>query len=105
MLIKDHVSHIRETILRILEKRGIYIHIHTVGVVKSVNTYLTFADISIGELKQYIRGYGKLPDDADEELNQIIFEIHSAINRFKIVIRGTSKNSSSKAQIGSAITY
>jgi hypothetical protein len=81
--IEFHVSHIREMMLRILENKGIPIHIQTVGVIKSINTHLTFADISIKELKHYMRGFGKLPDNADEELNEIILEIHSAIDKFK----------------------
>jgi len=84
-VIETHIAHIRSAMLRILASKDVSMDIPTVSVTNAVNTNLSFADISIEELQpKYMRGYGELADGCDDELNEIVLEIHKAIKEFKI---------------------
>jgi len=83
-VIETHVAHIRSVMLRILASKDVSIDIQNVGVAKAVNTNLTFADITIEEIRpKYMRGYGELADGCDDELNEVVLEIQKAIKEFK----------------------
>ncbi|MBN1366026.1 MAG: hypothetical protein JW976_14560 [Syntrophaceae bacterium] len=75
---------IRQSMIRILKEQRISPAKPERSLSNSIRTSLIFADISIEELSpKYMRGYGKLSDEASDELNAIVKELRELVNRIK----------------------
>jgi GTP-binding protein EngB required for normal cell division len=81
-VIEDYISRFRAQLLRVLEGMSILPPTAKIGAVHSLRTALTFIDIAVEELKpRYMRGYGEVPESAQETLNGIVAELDGLVRQ------------------------
>lgn len=83
-LIENHCNLIRKTMCRILEENDIAVKKPERSLLHNIDTILSFADMSIEELRpKYIRGYGQLSEAAEDKLNAIATELQGLLKEIK----------------------
>jgi len=84
VIIEKHCALVRQAMHRILEENGILIGKPDRSVLNNINTSVIFADMAIEELRpKYMRGYGKLSNTAEDELNSIATELQGLLKQIK----------------------
>lgn len=86
--ILQHVAHVRETMGRILEQKGIAVDVRTVHTAHAIHTHLSFMNLSAEELRpRYMRGYGELTEAAAEELEGIATELQALFRQMQGLLK------------------
>jgi GTP-binding protein EngB required for normal cell division len=81
-VIEDYIARFRSQLLRVLEGMRIPVPAARISAVHSLRTSLTFIDIAVEELKpRYMRGYGEVPEKAQESLNGIVAELDGLVRQ------------------------
>jgi GTP-binding protein EngB required for normal cell division len=81
-VIEDYIARLRAQLLRVLEGIRIPVPPARISAVHSLRTALTFIDIAVEELKpRYMRGYGEVPESAQETLNGIVAELDGLVRQ------------------------
>ena len=87
-VIEDHIRGIRAQLLQTLAWQHMKPEPPEIPVTRSIATDLAFVDIAIEELKpRHLRGSGAVPEDAVEELNGVIHELHSLLKSMDSYVR------------------
>jgi hypothetical protein len=83
-IIENHCHLIRQAMCRILKEQDIDVGKPERSVLRRISTSIIFADMSIEELRpKYMRGYGKLSDEATDTMNAIATELQEFLNKMK----------------------
>jgi|SRR5208283_3173384 hypothetical protein len=83
-IIEKHSDLIRKTMSRILKKQGILPSKPDRSVLNSIRTTLIFVDIALEELRpKYMKGYGKLSNEAGNELDALATELQTLVRKIK----------------------
>ncbi len=83
-ILENHCNCFRQAMCRILQEQGIDTGKPERSVLNLVNTSIIFADMSAEELRpKYMRGYGKLSDEATDTLNAIASELQELLKKMK----------------------
>ncbi|MCG6980104.1 MAG: hypothetical protein LJE88_01710 [Deltaproteobacteria bacterium] len=86
--IMDSVAHIRRVMSDFLENKGIRMEHPRRNVSELIRTSVTFADITVEELSpNHMRGYGKLSEEAAQELEEIVLEMKKALNQLHTLLQ------------------
>jgi hypothetical protein len=86
--IEDHIRQIRIQLLRTLDWQRMKPEPPEIEVTRLITTDLAFVDIAIEELKpRHLRGCGTVPEDAVDQLNQVIRELGSMVKSMESYIR------------------
>ena len=81
-VIEDYLARIRAQLVRMLEAQGIALPEPDIESVHSIRTTLTFAKIAFQDCTpDRMRGYGQIPESKVRELNGIVDEMESTINK------------------------
>jgi len=81
-VIQDYIARMRAQMLRVLEGQGIRPRGPEVGAVHLIQVHLTFVGITLTEIgPKYMRGYGEVPESAIADLNGLVTELHTLVNK------------------------
>jgi len=81
--IEDYIARVRAQLVRILEGQGIPREKPAIPASRSIRVDLDAIDIAVEELKpKYMKGYGAVPESVATELNGIVGELTTLVNRF-----------------------
>jgi GTP-binding protein EngB required for normal cell division len=81
--IEDYIARLRAQLVRIMDGQGIAREKPFVPASRALHVNLGAIDIAAEELKpKYMRGYGEVPESVATELNGIVGELSSLIERF-----------------------
>lgn len=81
-VVEDYFARIRSTMVTCLEKHGIPIEVHRVGLRWSLQTGLNFLGVAVAEFSpDRLRGYGELDDAGRQEVLSIQQEIDRLLDR------------------------
>ncbi len=87
-VLEDHIRRLREQLLRTLAWQQMKPEPPEIPATRSVLTHLAFIDIAVEELKpSYMRGSGKVPTDAVDELTGVVYELRSVLQSMEQYIR------------------
>jgi GTP-binding protein EngB required for normal cell division len=91
-LISDYIARIRAQILRAMDSQSMEIPGPRFSALHVIRTTLTFIDIAIEEMRpKYLRGYGEVPPAAAAQMEGLVEELESLIERFQTSIRATER--------------
>ena len=81
-VIQDYIARIRAQMLRVLEGQGIGVPGPQFGAIHSIRVHLEFVGNSLTEIgPKYMRGYGKVPESAITDLNGLVTELNTLVNK------------------------
>src|SRR5215472_100041 len=81
--IEDYIASFRARLVRVLETVRVPLPGGRISAVHSVRTTLSCIDIAVEELRpRYMRGYGELPEAAQEALNGIVADLSDVVRQF-----------------------
>jgi len=81
-VIEDYIARFRAQLLRVLERMRIPPPKANISAVHSLRTSMTFVDVAVEELKpRYMRGYGQLPENAQEALHGVVADLDGLVRR------------------------
>jgi hypothetical protein len=81
-VIRDYIARIRAQMLRVLEGQGIRPRSPQLGAIHCIRVALTFVRIALTEIgPEYMRGYGKVPESAIADLNGLVAELNTLVDR------------------------
>ena len=82
------IAHVQETMCRILTEKGISVEGILLVIVHSIDTSLTFMDMSAEEIRpRHMRGYGELSMEATDELNAIATELQKLFKQMRDILK------------------
>ena len=81
-VIQDYIARFRAQMLRVLEGQGIRSPAHQISAIHSIRVHLTFIGIALTEIgPEYMRGYGEVPESAIADLNGLVAELNTLVDR------------------------
>lgn len=81
-VVEDYLARIRTQLVRVLEAQGILLPEPQLESVHSIRTYLAFVKIAFEDCEpQRMRGYGKVTESTTRELNGLVEEMVSAVEK------------------------
>jgi GTP-binding protein EngB required for normal cell division len=81
-VVEDYLHRIRARLVRVLESQGIGLEPPSIDSTFAIRTTLTFADSAIEELRpKYMRGYGDVPAALVPEIEGLVDEVRSVIQK------------------------
>lgn len=87
-VIEDYIRRLRRQLLRALEWQHMKPNAADIPATRAVLTNLAFIDIAVEELRpDYMRGSGKVPEDAVGELNGVVHELRSLVEGMERYLR------------------
>lgn len=87
-VLEDQIRRLRSQLLRALDWQQMKPEPPQIPVTRAITTDLAFIDISIEELRpSYMRGSGKVPEDAVSELNGVVHELRSIVQSMDRYVR------------------
>jgi GTP-binding protein EngB required for normal cell division len=87
-VIRDYIARIRAQMLRVLEGQGIGVPGPQLGAIHCIRVALTFVRIALTEIgPEYMRGYGKVPESAITDLNGLVTELNTLVDKLDAYLR------------------
>jgi hypothetical protein len=87
-VIEDHIHRVRSQLIRTLSWQHMEPQPPEIPATRAIMTDLSFVDVAIEELKPgYMLGYGVVPEDAAGELNGVVDELRSLVERMQRYMR------------------
>jgi len=95
--IEDHISRIRNRLVRLLQDQGIAPEPPLIPASRAVNVALTVIDIAVEELEPgRMRGYGDIEEAAANELTRIVDELRAMVLEFSRHMAGGAEPGTSR---------
>jgi GTP-binding protein EngB required for normal cell division len=87
-VIQDYIARIRGQMLRALDGQGIRPRGPQLGAIHSIRVQLEFVGIALTEIgPKYMRGYGKVPESAITDLNGLVTELNTLVDKLDAYLR------------------